>query len=319
MGFEEDFTTYTEIDPYSKLTKTATRVTWTNFFLSQHGYEYKNVETKPNFTYQVDFELTQIGKNNDSSSNSLIAIWIVTQLCCGTDLFDVGRYIGLFIREKGNSTVKFRLLLLSRGSVSDTSIDLDVGTTYYLRINKIDGVTTCTIYSDSERTTVVDTIIIDLTGEPEENMTFSFIEVARGIDAELDWDDRSSGYVEILKHYGIGAIGDWVNTGCGRILDIDIDEAVDFASKEILGKDTPTVNPDNYTTTPKRWTITMRMTLTKRIALKAEKDKHETLMFVLQGGESDYVKFEEMHHEWAGDECSACPWLVTIILISVLY
>jgi len=117
-------------------------------------------------------------------------------------------------------------------------------------------------------------------------------------------------------------VGTWTlnaRTSCQRVLDIDIEEMVDFASKGILGKDTPTVNPDNYTTTPKRWTIVMRMTLAKRTALKTEKDKHETLMFVLQAGESDYVKFEEMYWEWAGDECYDCPWLVTVVLISVLY
>jgi len=111
-------------------------------------------------------------------------------------------------------------------------------------------------------------------------------------------------------------IGD---TGCGRIIDITIDEAVDFASKEILGKDTPTVNPDNYVTIPKIWTIVMRVPLTKRNTLRADKNNHVTIMVNLNEGEVDYVKLEEFNYRWAGNECYDCPWLVTITLVSILY
>jgi len=201
------------------------------------------------------------------------------------------------------------------GDDSDTSVVLSVGTTYYITIIRSALSMSLYIYSDASRQNLVDTLT--MTVGVDYDLTYTYLYVGSAYD--IDLTHYSTGEVAELNIGGFG-IGTWeTGTGCGRTKDIKIEEGVDFETKGILGKDTPTVNPDNYVSGGKKWIITMRMTKAKRDALQAEKDRNTTLMFVLQAGEVDYVKFEDLNSRWAGQEDFSCPWLVTVTLVSVLY
>lgn len=307
-----DFNTFTEEDPNGHIAIESSSSIAHDAYKDEDAYLYKDYGAGyfgTEFTHYLEVipdGFTVVG------INAIGTCWAITN-----DVEDWGDLTRPFLGLRWyNQGANPRLELIEASAPPteqyDHSIDLVLGNRYYLTIVRDSTTLKCYIYSDAKRNTLVDTLTITL---EHPNETYRYLFVALSLNqASADHFDHT---VRSLA-WGF-SIGGWVNTGCGGIIDINIEEGTDFEGKEILGKDTPTINPDNYVTTGKRWTITMRMTKARRNALQAEKNKHETLMFTLQSGESDYVKFEELDSRWAGQEDFSCPWLVTIVLVSVLY
>lgn len=195
----ENFTTWTEVDPDNKLSQTARRATWTNMLSAYEGYLYKARTLDSDFTLKLDFRLTSIDVNTDGQSPLIVGIWQITENSGRMGHGETGSYVILWIQERGTSTTKFRLYLSHADDVViDTSVDLDVGATYYLTITKVGDVYTCKIYSDSSRTTLVDTISIDLSGEAEAGVTFNFIQTTGGLFGNFRPNEQTDGYIENL-------------------------------------------------------------------------------------------------------------------------
>jgi len=162
-------------------------------------YLYRAKEVGTSFTLQLDLQLSAIDVNSTVWDRFLTCIWIICENPGRPAYVDVGKNVSLWITEKGNSTTTFYLYLTHKDDiVQDSSVDLDVGTTYYLTITRESNVYTVKIYSDSSRTTLVDTISIDVTGQDEETLTFSYIETTASQDSALDGNDQSDGFIENL-------------------------------------------------------------------------------------------------------------------------
>lgn len=196
-GGQDFYTYYTEVDPNSKLAQSPNRATWTDMIRNEACYLYRAIVTPSVFTHTFDFQLSVIDVNADQTNNVLAIPWIVCETSGRPATADVGKSIYLEILEVGNSTTLFQLYLTHKDdTVQDTSINLDVGTTYYLTITKVGAVVTVYIYNESGRTTLKDTLTIDLTGEDEANINFSYIEVTGSFDSAADGNDQSDGFVE---------------------------------------------------------------------------------------------------------------------------
>jgi len=193
----EDFTTWTEVDIDNKLSQTATRATWTDMLSAYEGYLYKARTVDSDFTLQLDFRLAAIDVNTDAADPLIAGIWFICEDSGRMGHVETGVNVVLWIQESGTSLTKFTLYLSHRDDlVQDISAELDVGVTYYLTITKVGDVYTCEIYSDSLRTTLVDTISIDLSGEAEADVTFNYIETTGGLFGNFKPDEQSDGFVE---------------------------------------------------------------------------------------------------------------------------
>lgn len=307
-----DFNTFTELDPNTHIAILSSSMITHEAYRNEDAWLYKD--------YGANYFDTDLTHYLEVTPDGFTVVGILASGTCWAltnDVEDLNDLTVPFLslswyNHGANPKLELKEHSAPPTQQYDQSIALVLGTRYYLTIVRDATTLKCYIYSNAKRSTLVDTLTITLE-HPTVKYRYFFAALTYNIASADHFD-----YTLRSATWGF-SIGGWVNTDCGRILDIDIEEMVDFASNGILGKDTPTINPDNYMTTPKKWTIVMRMTLAKRITLKAQKDKHETLLFVLQAGETDYVKFEEMHYRWAGDEDKNCPWLVTVTLKSVLY
>jgi len=131
------FVSWTEVDPNSKLSNTSARATWTNMVRDELCYLYYGITIPEEFTHKLTFRVTSIDVNTSITSYPLLYIWAVTaaypiDFCAGNPTA-----IGLGVLEKGSSTTLFKLFLTNGDcAVDNSSVDLNVGTTYYLTINK---------------------------------------------------------------------------------------------------------------------------------------------------------------------------------------
>jgi len=160
-----DFTSWVESDPNNKLSQTADRATWADMIRNEACYLYRTRTTLSDFSHEFDLQVSAIDVNADSTDNLIVYIWVVCESAGRPGYADVGKCIKLCVQEDGNSTTEYKLYLTHKDdAVQDTSSNLAVGTTYYIRITKAGATVTCTIYSDSNRSVVKDTLTIDLTG-----------------------------------------------------------------------------------------------------------------------------------------------------------
>jgi hypothetical protein len=160
----EDFSGYTETDPNSEITVTSTKITGTNFRRPQSAYVYKD---KGADHFNADFEhfltayLASISTGNAS-------FWILSN------------YVGNAVNQKANTNAHLRGCIDHGGGTpimqlvewADPSEYADnyaisTGTPYYLKVKRDESVGTygtayIYIYSDSSRTTLLDTLSLTL-------------------------------------------------------------------------------------------------------------------------------------------------------------
>lgn len=197
----QDFTTYTETDPSNRLTQTASRSTWTGLrrgdggttvLMKDLGVGYVSLD----FVFEFILEMTAI-EAGDVDERHLISHGFSNN----SDLLPVAPVCGLAVREVGADDTRFfiRTTLNHDGDplTQVDSINLDVGTTYYMRWSRtnLGRTVTLDIYSDALRTVLVDSVV---------NINAEFVDLLRYIRwpfrsfSAVDSSDWSSGYTEDL-------------------------------------------------------------------------------------------------------------------------
>lgn len=150
----EDFTTYTEVDAGAKLTITASRITAANLLRNEDSYVYKDYTAGFFNALDIDFEVFISSASDAGQGIAVIGLTVSTvndTTAWGTS--DIGV---LFLAE---TTIR---LIRGNQVAFDNSITLTVNTLYYCTLSRATSsdTVTCTIYSDSGRTSVVDTLSI---------------------------------------------------------------------------------------------------------------------------------------------------------------
>jgi len=193
-----DFTTFTEVDPNSDLTVTATRITVDTMRRDVSAYVYKDRGVGffgGDYEHDVDVNCSAATANE-----SEMVVWMLSNV----------------VKDKGNHEAAnddFHLVTLFRwtdglriylqerygtSTYSDIYVGLSYGVTYYLTIKRDESIGTygrlyCYIYSDSARTTLIDTLQLDL----HEKEDFRYI---YGLASRTSTGTQTiSGYVENLR------------------------------------------------------------------------------------------------------------------------
>jgi len=183
----ENYTTYTEVDPNSRITITsATRIDYTGLARNEAARVYID---KGVGYYSGDFKF-----NLDVNITSGSATGIVF-------LFKLDNFIGgnpqIAIQCNATSGSMALYLNAAPGGLQDGSTNLSLSTTYYLTIIRDESVGTygtayCYIYSDSARTTLVDTLVVTLQEKTDFRYLFGLMSYNDGAT------DVQTGYVENL-------------------------------------------------------------------------------------------------------------------------
>lgn len=158
----EDLTTYTELDPSSELAVTSTVITYTDVGRTDDAWVYDDKGVAffdGDFTHHFDIKVTADG------DFGLNAVWGLKNTVSALDVDDDelfafpygngGTFGTLFLREIDADT-----------AYSDT-FTISIDTFYYLEVERDEAVGTfgtlyARIYSDSNRTTLLDTLSITL-------------------------------------------------------------------------------------------------------------------------------------------------------------
>lgn len=153
----EDFTTYTEVDQNSHLSKTAYHVDFKAYY-NEDCYLYKDKGANHfGSVWEHKIDVTAI----DRSGNSLA-------LCEGLanaidDYKHAGNEVGVYIYYS-NGAASYRIYLFEYYSSTEyvQAYSISAGTSYYLTIKKDGTALTCKIYSDSARTNLLTTLSLTL-------------------------------------------------------------------------------------------------------------------------------------------------------------
>ena len=195
----EDFTTYTEVDPNSRVTVTATRITWAAIERDEITYVYKDKGVAffgGDFTHYLTINTTAIG-------NGMVAThWAIAN---AIDTFegikgDGGSQLTLRV-SGGASTIGVTIGEVDSGTgYGDDYILYTAGTVLYLKIVRDESVGTygtiyCYIYSDADRTTLVDTLSVTLHTSKKD---YRYIYAFQGAES-TPGAPTASGYTENLE------------------------------------------------------------------------------------------------------------------------
>jgi hypothetical protein len=158
----EDFTTYTEVDPNSRISVTSSTITATALPRNEDSYVY---DDKGVAHFDGDFEHLITTKTTNVLSVSVCGSWVLTNTV--DDLFGLITANESFLILQHNSGSSYLLREFISGTAYTDSATLTGGQTYYLTINRDEsigsfGQLTCLIYSDSGRTILVDTLTLSL-------------------------------------------------------------------------------------------------------------------------------------------------------------
>ena len=202
----QDYTGYVEVDvAANRVAVIAAKITVTDLDDDEDVAVYKDFGAgyfDGDDVFELDFQCTDgAGK---------CGLWALTQ-----DINGIGNLISgdkhfLLLYQTTNN----RLILYARHSTSsdsDSSVELAVdGTDYYLtiRINRTAGTLTCTIYSDTTRGTVVDTLSVDL---PDATDTYQYLygmQAWKSGGGGFTWDGEIRN-LTIITYPGYAVMGIW--------------------------------------------------------------------------------------------------------------
>lgn len=181
----ENFTTYAEVNPNSHISKTATRATSTTLGRDETAYLYKD---KTAGFFAGDFEHLVTTYLSSTDTNGRGGVWMISNDLGDrrTLTVDAKDYLGLFWAEIGGLYYLYLTKLDSAGTLSDPSSALSITTNYYLKIVRDESIGTygkiyCYIYSNLARTTLVDTLEIELS----EKLDFRYIYAAQSYNDDV--------------------------------------------------------------------------------------------------------------------------------------
>jgi len=181
IDFREDFTTYTEVDPNSHISKTTHHIDFDAYY-NEDARLYKDygVDHFGNFKHLINFQAA------DSSTGKDHAAWIWVLTDTENDTYLNSRpLIAIMIYHDDSETTKYPHIYLREHTTSGLNQDVYIGqadTWYYLTILKYGTSLKCEIYSDSTRTNLLDTLSITLGTD----YSFRYLRPATTHDADLD-------------------------------------------------------------------------------------------------------------------------------------
>lgn len=184
MAFE-DFTTYTETDPQPALTVTSSRITATSATNSSNHHVTKDAGAGHfgDFTHLITFRL------DSNTGITYFGIDVVANV--SGNLEDINSN-GVGLQLTYQSETGDTLYLVDVASTNeDFSVGVSDATTYYLTFSRSGTTGTCLIYSDSGRTTLLDTITVTCG-----STTYRYLNASTGLGFGVD--GVFSGYVENL-------------------------------------------------------------------------------------------------------------------------
>lgn len=188
----EDFTTYTEYDPDTDYTITSSKITIDTVRHDAEGYVAKD---KGSGHFNGDFEhLADVCATAFSNNSAELHLW-----CLGTvlgyidaignrieqffNMSSSGSTYHLYIRERYGATHYQDLL----GSIS-------LSTVYYIKLKRVSSTFYCYIYSDPDRTSLIDTLSLSL----HETASYRYIYGTIAMGSGWNPSYTGSGYIENL-------------------------------------------------------------------------------------------------------------------------
>ncbi len=163
----EDFGTYTEVDPNSHITKTTRRITVAGLTSQEDAYVYLDKGAAffdGDFTHDITVEATAV------TADGRFYFWALTNAIDDMKGIDdaSGSYLAAFIYGAGTNNIDIYIEESDSGGIfQDAWTAPAMDTPYYLKIIRDEAVGTygtlyCYIYSDINRSTLVDTLLTTL-------------------------------------------------------------------------------------------------------------------------------------------------------------
>lgn len=181
-----DFKSFSEIDPEGNLTVNRTKVSWVDASRTVAASVYKNLGKIGNFRQTLTVYLSE--HDNDGAvgvwgiSNGNFTLQTMINSADGISLFWSPSQHILILRDIS-------------GGISATSHVLDLNTIYYLEIIRKGGITTVHIYSDENRTTLVETVAVN--GNSQAYTTL----LSYHSYNNASYPAETSGYIEYLSGF----------------------------------------------------------------------------------------------------------------------
>jgi hypothetical protein len=209
----EDLTTYTEVDPNSKITVTAPKSAWAALPRNADAYVYKDkgaAHFGGNFEHLIDINVSS------AQQDGFVVCWTLANLVndwkgiddAGGDLLSVAPY--------SSSTTQIAIYLYEMVAGTfyyDATAALANGT-YYLKIKRDESVGTygtlyCYIYSNTARTTLLDTLVLTLhekedfrylyaTQSYNDNTTYQQTGYSQNLDLQEGGQEYTRSYTALL-------------------------------------------------------------------------------------------------------------------------
>ncbi|HLC17491.1 MAG TPA: LamG-like jellyroll fold domain-containing protein, partial [Thermodesulfobacteriota bacterium] len=220
---EEDFTTYTEVDPNSHISKISGRTTFTLMHRNEDAYVYKDMGAahfSEDFTHEFTLHLSFI------EGSSLNVVWMLSNNIDDYKGHQDNSYDFLNISTLYYSAGVYRLKLSERVGANEytnsPAVYLNEDTTYYIRVVRDEAVGTYGtlyfyIYSDAARTNLVNSGSVTLHALSD----FRYIYAVNSYNSG-NATYEISGYVEdsdfnetTLQSYEYVAVGGAVAGGVG--------------------------------------------------------------------------------------------------------
>ena len=236
----EDFTTYTKADPESHLTVTATRCTYTNLDKDTDTWIY---DDKGASHFDGDFEHLLDVYLDASDNLGYVYHWALTQEVndirwLQTNLKEI---LGSFFYRSGGGVYQLYIVEWFNGSGYTDIYNCSLDTTYYLKLKRdeavgANGTLYCYIYSDPDRTTLLDTLSVSLHGK----IDFQYIFACNTYNSGTT--QKQSGYCENLdlqEAQTVSPTGIASAEAFGTVVIAGPIIAVSIASAEVFG--TPTI------------------------------------------------------------------------------
>jgi len=158
---EEDFTTYTEVDPNSNIVVTASTITATNMTYGDHAYVYFNkgaANKDSKYFTALRARFATSSSVSSTGGQAVMVLGLSNEVGDGRSQFTTGLTVEWSL---STTEVKLRIWEDGGGASNDITAALSADTTYYCEYRWVGGSqVNLLIYSDSAYTTLVDTLTI---------------------------------------------------------------------------------------------------------------------------------------------------------------
>lgn len=177
MVYENFLDGYVEVDPNSHISRTSSRATVSGLSRDEHAYVYKN---KGVGHFSGDFEhFIDVQLSTGSIAYSQFVFWALWNALGSVDEVQSGRGLVVFFFLSGSDPRIYLREWYDGTPYNDSTVGLlSLNIPYYLTIKRTGSTFECKIYSDSDRTVLVDTLTLTLHSVE----SFRYIYPVQGLD-----------------------------------------------------------------------------------------------------------------------------------------